>query len=118
MKNNSELLNNLGNFINRGLSFVVKFYDQKVPSAEINGNMRAWVAEVNVLLKEYIECMESNQQREGLRRVLAISKLGNKLIQTWQPWVKVKSKVAFFKRKNCLKSCLRIQRCATKPQHA
>ncbi|CAG5113572.1 Oidioi.mRNA.OKI2018_I69.chr2.g7662.t2.cds [Oikopleura dioica] len=92
LKNNSELLNNLGNFINRGLSFVVKFYDQKVPSAEINGNMRAWVAEVNVLLKEYIECMESNQQREGLRRVLAISKLGNKLIQTWQPWVKVKSK--------------------------
>jgi len=92
LKNNSELLNNLGNFINRGLSFVVKFYDGKVPSAEINGNMRAWVAEVNELLKQYIDCMENNHQREGLRRVLAISKLGNKLIQTWQPWVKVKSK--------------------------
>jgi len=81
--------------VNRGLSFVVKFYDGKVPSAEINGNMRAWVAEVNELLKQYIECMEKNHQREGLRRVLAISKLGNKLIQTWQPWVKVKSKVKY-----------------------
>jgi methionyl-tRNA synthetase len=64
-----------------------------VPSAEINGNMRTWCAEVDVLLQEYIECMENNDQRDGLRKILSISKLGNKLIQVWQPWVKVKSKV-------------------------
>ena len=94
-KNNSELLNNLGNFVNRALSFVVKFYGSKVPAAQINGPMRAWAAEVNELLHEYEDCMEKNNQRDGLRTILSISKLGNKLIQVWQPWVKVKSKVSF-----------------------
>lgn len=93
-KNNSELLNNLGNFVNRALSFVVKFYGAKVPAAQINGPMRAWAAEVNELLHEYEDCMEKNNQRDGLRTILSISKLGNKLIQVWQPWVKVKSKDA------------------------
>jgi len=91
-KNNSELLNNLGNFVNRALSFVVKFYDGKIPTAEINGSMRTWSAEVNELLKEYVDLMEQNNQRDALRTILSISKLGNKLIQLWQPWVKVKSK--------------------------
>ena len=86
-------MNNLGNFINRGLTFVQKFYDSKVPVAQIDGTMRTWCKEVNDLLKEYFECMEKNNQREGLRTILSISKLGNKLIQVWQPWVKVKSKV-------------------------
>ena len=34
--------------------------------------------------------MANNRQREGLRQILAISRLGNQLIQMWQPWVKVK----------------------------
>lgn len=91
-KNNSELLNNLGNFVNRALTFVVKFYDSKVPTAQINGTMRTWSAEVDELLQEYLTAMELNNQRDGLRTILSISKLGNKLIQVWQPWVKVKSK--------------------------
>ena len=92
-KNNSELLNNLGNFVNRALNFVAKFYDRKVPIAQINGTMRSWCAEVEELLKEYLTNMEQNNQRDGLRNILNMSKLGNKLIQVWQPWVKVKSKV-------------------------
>lgn len=91
-KNNSELLNNLGNFVNRALTFVGKFYDRKVPVAQMNGTMRAWCAEVEELLQEYFVKMENNDQRDALRIILSISKLGNKLIQVWQPWVKVKSK--------------------------
>ena len=34
--------------------------------------------------------MEDNRQRDALRSVLAVSRLGNQLIQQWQPWVKVK----------------------------
>lgn len=85
----------MGNFVNRALTFVVKFYDSKVPTAQINGTMRTWSAEVDELLQEYLTAMELNNQRDGLRTILSISKLGNKLIQVWQPWVKVKSKVTF-----------------------
>ena len=88
LKNNSELLNNLGNFVNRAISFVAKFYDHKLPLVQINGAQRAWVTKVNESLAEYREAMESNRQRDALRSVLAVSRLGNQLIQQWQPWVK------------------------------
>lgn len=90
LKNNSELLNNLGNFVNRALTFVMKFYDGKIPEAQINGTMRTWVSEVNDCLTEYNTNLSNNKQRDALRNILAISRLGNKLIQVWQPWVKVK----------------------------
>ena len=90
LKNNSELLNNLGNFVNRAISFVAKFYEHKLPLVQINGAQRAWVTKVNEGLAEYREAMESNRQRDALRSVLAVSRLGNQLIQQWQPWVKVK----------------------------
>ena len=115
LKNNSELLNNLGNFksslfsldnyetikscvkilfsgnfVNRALTFVMKFYDGKIPEAQINGTMRTWVSEVNDRLAEYNANLAENKQRDALRNILAISRLGNQLIQIWQPWVKVK----------------------------
>ena len=80
----------LGNFVNRALTFVHKFYDAKVPQGEINGTMRSWVSEVNDVLALYNSNLGQNKQRDALRNVLKISSLGNKLIQLWQPWVKVK----------------------------
>lgn len=45
-KNNSELLNNLGNFVNRAISFLGKFYQHQVPLVQINGAQRSWSTEV------------------------------------------------------------------------
>ena len=98
LKNNSELLNNLGNFVNRAISFVAKFYDHKLPLVQINGAQRAWVTKVNEGLAEYREAMESNRQRDALRSVLAVSRLGNQLIQQWQPWVKGRVLILIFEK--------------------
>jgi len=89
-KNNSELLNNLGNFVNRAISFLGKFYEHKVPLVQINGAQRSWSTKVHDVLNEYRAAMDQNCQRDALRCVLAMSRLGNQLIQQWQPWVKVK----------------------------
>ena len=98
LKNNSELLNNLGNFVNRAISFVAKFYDHKLPLVQINGAQRAWVTKVNEGLAEYRDAMESNRQRDALRSVLAVSRLGNQLIQQWQPWVKGRVLILIFEK--------------------
>ena len=45
---------------------------------------------MNEVLNDYRAHMEQNEQRDALRCVLAMSRLGNQLIQQWQPWVKVK----------------------------
>ncbi|KAM0727801.1 Methionine--tRNA ligase, cytoplasmic [Formica fusca] len=90
-KNNSELLNNLGNFVNRALAFSEKFFNSTVPPIE-----RPEEADWTILalaqreLSCYINAMEQAKLRDGLKYILAISKHGNQYMQFQQPWVKVK----------------------------
>ncbi|GLI66830.1 hypothetical protein VaNZ11_010807, partial [Volvox africanus] len=91
-KNNSELLANLGNFVNRALMFVAKFFDGVVPGAT-----EAGLAEAEELgkivgpkVKEYISTLERIKLKEGLRLVMSISADGNKFLQDTKPWVAVK----------------------------
>ncbi|KAM0727676.1 Methionine--tRNA ligase, cytoplasmic [Formica fusca] len=90
-KNNSELLNNLGNFVNRALAFSEKFFNSTVPPIE-----RPEEADWTILalaqreLSCYINAMEQAKLRDGLKYILAISKHGNQYMQFQQPWVKIK----------------------------
>ncbi|EUB62421.1 Methionyl-tRNA synthetase, cytoplasmic [Echinococcus granulosus] len=92
LKNNSELLNNLGNFINRPLMFVMKFFNSTVPSMKsLQPDDVTFLARVNSILHEYISHMENCRLREGIRSVLGISRLGNGYLQVQRPWVLYKS---------------------------
>ncbi|CAH8495427.1 unnamed protein product [Schistosoma turkestanicum] len=89
--NNSELLNNLGNFVNRSLSFVSRFFDSIIPSiTNLEPVDTEFLARVNKLFAIYIRNMESCHLRDAIRNVLTISRLGNGYFQANQPWVTVK----------------------------
>ncbi|XP_072745898.1 methionine--tRNA ligase, cytoplasmic [Anoplolepis gracilipes] len=91
MKNNSELLNNLGNFVNRALVFSEKFFNSTVPPIE-QSEEADWtvLALAQRELSCYINSMEQAKLRDGLKYILAISKHGNQYMQFQQPWTKVK----------------------------
>lgn len=89
-KNNSELLNNLGNFVNRALVFSEKFFNSSVPPIEQSEEDWTLLALVQRELSSYINAMEQAKLRDGLKHILAISKHGNQYMQSQQPWVKVK----------------------------
>lgn len=89
-KANSELLNNLGNFINRAVSFVDKNFGGKLNHFEPNEEDLKYLNEVGQNLIAYEERMERVHLREGLKPILAISRLGNQLIQAGKPWVLIK----------------------------
>ncbi|XP_011500338.1 PREDICTED: methionine--tRNA ligase, cytoplasmic [Ceratosolen solmsi marchali] len=89
-KNNSELLNNLGNFINRALMFVEKNFNSKIPQMELSDEDMHVLALVQRELTNYISFLEQAKLRDGLKHVLAISKHGNQYMQYQQPWVKIK----------------------------
>lgn len=77
--NNSELVNNLGNFVNRTISLVKKykldeFKDTKFPN------------EINEEIKKYHHLMEQVKLRDGLKTIFKISALGNKFLQEKAPW--------------------------------
>ncbi|XP_066029111.1 methionine--tRNA ligase, cytoplasmic-like [Pocillopora verrucosa] len=89
-RNNTELLNNFGNFINRALMFVQNNFDGSIPAMELTDDDKKFIALINKELKTYIDNLEKIRLREGLKDVLNISKLGNQYIQSNQPWVLVK----------------------------
>ncbi|GFR44727.1 hypothetical protein Agub_g6053, partial [Astrephomene gubernaculifera] len=91
-KNNSELLANLGNFVNRALMFVSKFFEGRVPGATEAGREAAEELGkvVGPKVAEYVAAMERIKIKEGIRLVMSVSADGNKFLQDTKPWVAVK----------------------------
>lgn len=90
LKNNSELLNNLGNFVHRSLSFVFKFFKSAIPEAHPTESDYQVMAAINVELEQYYSAMCANRQRDGLKSILAITKIGNQYIQENEPYKLIK----------------------------
>lgn len=83
--NNSELLNNVGNFVNRLIKFVNAKLEGTIPSfsasyTDETFDFPEFIAEVNKLLKEYVADMEAVRIRAGLKKFMEISALGNNLL--------------------------------------
>ncbi|XP_075193191.1 methionine--tRNA ligase, cytoplasmic isoform X1 [Anomaloglossus baeobatrachus] len=90
MKNNSELLNNLGNFVNRAGMFVQKFFNGHVPKMELLGEDKRLLAQVAAELHQYNQLLEKVRIRDALRCILNISRHGNQYIQVNEPWKCIK----------------------------
>uniref|UniRef100_A0A8C3HW67 Methionine--tRNA ligase, cytoplasmic n=1 Tax=Chrysemys picta bellii TaxID=8478 RepID=A0A8C3HW67_CHRPI len=58
LKNNSELLNNLGNFVNRAGMFVCKFFGGRVPPMELGADDKRLLAHVTLELHQYNQLLE------------------------------------------------------------
>ncbi|XP_076249533.1 methionyl-tRNA synthetase 1 [Calliopsis andreniformis] len=89
-KNNSELLNNFGNFVNRALVFAERYFESKIPIMELQEDDLVLLALAQRELSSYIQALEQAKLRDGIKYVLAISKHGNQFMQSQQPWVKIK----------------------------
>ncbi|CAL1608781.1 unnamed protein product [Knipowitschia caucasica] len=90
LKNNSELLNNLGNFINRAGMFVTKFFEGCVPVMDLQQEDKRLLALVGWELQQYIQLMDKVKLRDALKHILNISRHGNQYIQVNEPWKKIK----------------------------
>ncbi len=82
-KVNSELLGNLGNFVNRTLTFVHKFYEGVIPPSAENAS---FMEEVRAREKEITRHFERAELRDALHGILSLSSFGNKTFQEGEPW--------------------------------
>lgn len=82
-KNNSELLANLGNFVNRLVKFVNAKYNGVIPKFDAKNipDYDKFKSDINQLLSSYIENMEAVNLRRGLEIAMAISSRGNQFLQ-------------------------------------
>ncbi|EEC03684.1 methionyl-tRNA synthetase, putative, partial [Ixodes scapularis] len=90
MKNNSELLNNLGNFINRALTFLSNNFGGIVPELQLLEEDKVVIAKVASLVEHYVSLMDKVRLRDSIRCILSVSKVGNQYIQFNKPWELVK----------------------------
>lgn len=89
-RNNSELLNNLGNFVNRALVFCEKNFNGTVPAMTLTNDEEVLLALINREIRGYISSLEKARLRDGIRHLLSISRHGNGYLQSQQPWVLLK----------------------------
>jgi len=91
-KNNTELLANLGNFVNRCLKFTKDRLESLVPApGNLNDDDKALIAEVNEQLAIYVHDMDELKLKAGLHVAMNISRLGNAYLQKQEPWVLIKA---------------------------
>jgi len=92
LRNNSELADILGNFINRTFTFVFKHFDGKVPTLgkleKIDEDM---LKEISEYPKRVSDLFEKYKIRDGVNEIMNLARDGNKYFNDTEPWKTVKS---------------------------
>jgi methionyl-tRNA synthetase len=87
LKNNSELVGILGNFVNRTLVLTQKYYGGKVPVAdEYNKNDLYLLEEIGKYPARIGASLEQFRFREALSELMNLARAGNKYLADNEPW--------------------------------
>ncbi len=102
----NELVNNLGNFVNRVMVLSHKYFEGKTPSATLvrDENFDNLVA----LTQKCIEAIQSFQFKVATKTLMEISSLGNVFLQESAPWKIFKENPEDPQIANCLVFCAEV----------
>ena len=86
-KINNELISNIGNFINRTLSFTKKHFDGKIPSrTTLDGLDEQALMEIRQIAYAVGELIFGNEIDKAMKRILQFSTFFNQYFQSKEPW--------------------------------
>jgi methionyl-tRNA synthetase len=100
---NGELLGAYGNFVNRSLVFIRKYFENRVPEAQCSRNIIQSLAK---LYPRTGELIERGNFKEALDTIFAFIRAANKYFDEEQPWITVKNDVD--KCRETLYTCVQI----------
>ncbi len=81
---NGELLGAYGNFINRTLVFIEKYYSSKVPEGQINTEINK---QLSILYKKTAYKIERAQFKNALEEIFDFIRAANKYYDEEKPWI-------------------------------
>jgi methionyl-tRNA synthetase len=91
-RNNSELADILGNFLNRVIVLINKFYDGKIPNAgTFSKQDMLLINAISEAPQKIAEKIEAYKFRDALFELMQLARLGNKYLADNEPWKKIKS---------------------------
>lgn len=98
---NSELLGAYGNFVNRSLKFIEKFFDGEVPPGHVNQAIKQNIENV---YHQAASLIEQTHFKEALELIFGSIRSANKYFDQQQPWIQVKA--SFNECQDTLRSCV------------
>ena len=86
-RNNNELVAIYGNFINRVVVLINKYYEGAIPKSEnlLDDDIKV-LAEINTIPLKIKSSIEKFRFREGLKELMNIARIGNKYLADQEPW--------------------------------
>ncbi len=92
LRNNSELADILGNFINRTFTFVHKHFDGKVPAkGKLDNIDKDMINNIAEYPEKISRLFESYKIRDGVLEAMNLARAGNKYFNDSEPWKTIKS---------------------------
>jgi len=86
-RNNSELLAIFGNFVNRTIVLIDKYYEGKVPECmELTALDKEIIEEIKTIPQNVASCIEHYKFREALTEMMSLARVGNKYLTETEPW--------------------------------
>lgn len=86
-RNNSELVAILGNFVNRTMVLIHKYFEGKVPQRyELNDIDKSAIEEISLYPEKIGRSIENYRFREALSEMMNLARLGNKYLTECEPW--------------------------------
>lgn len=89
-KNNNELVANLGNLVNRTITFINRFFENRVPEVKLSEDDKSFLESARQEEKKVTSMLENVEIKDALKQIMHISKLGNQYFQENEPWKKVR----------------------------
>ena len=94
-RNNNELLNALGNFVNRSFTFSKRYFNNLVPElGELTDVDKAHLTEIETRIKNATENIEKFRFKAALNEIMTLARSSNVYFDTKQPWKQAKENLA------------------------
>ncbi|MEM2204335.1 MAG: methionine--tRNA ligase [Sulfolobales archaeon] len=88
---NSELNDDIGNYINRVLTFIEKHFDSTIPKPrELDNTDQEFMDRVWLHYSEYIDSMLKTKIKHASEQILEIARAGNQYLNKRAPWDEVR----------------------------
>ncbi len=89
-KINNELIDNVGNLVNRVMVYHQKNFPGKYKAPSYNEAHLTFIETVKDLQKTYLEHMELGELKDGIKTAMLVGKAGNRFFHEQEPWKKIK----------------------------
>jgi len=91
LKINSELANNIGNFVNRAMKFSAKNWPEGMKANKFDPFFSSHTTDVEVFIKEFHELLDSYQIKKGQEHIMGLGSKVNLFITERAPWTEFKA---------------------------